>query len=74
MRIISSSIILSRSVLLIDSICQKINGKLHRLAALVPDVASLPSLDYDTSKRANPEVLHKLVDHAKVLRVCQAVV
>ncbi len=48
---------------------QQINGKLSHLAALQPDVASLSALDYDTSKRADPEVLQKLVTHAKLLKV-----
>ncbi len=58
-----------RSVLLIDTQCQQINGKLHRLSAILPDVASLSSLDYDTSKRADPQVLQKLITHAKLLGV-----
>ena len=53
----------------IDAEVQETNGKLLRLAVLEPDVASLSLLDYDTSNRADPELLQKLVAHAKLLRV-----
>jgi len=53
----------------IDEQCQVINNKMHRLSALLPDVASLSPLDYDNSKRADPEILHQLVSHARRLRV-----
>ena len=58
-----------RSVSLIDSACRQANEKLHRLAAVLPDAASLPPLEYDTSRRADPEVLQRLVAQAKTLRV-----
>ena len=53
----------------INDQCQQINGKLIRVSALLPDLASLAPLDYDTSKRADPEVLQGLMAHAKYLRV-----
>ena len=58
-----------RSVRLIDAACRKANDKLHRLSALLPDAASLPPLEYDTSRRADPEVLQRLVTQARDLRV-----
>ena len=61
--------VIFRSLQRINSEVQLVNGKLVHLAALYPDVASLSPLDYDTSKRADPEVLHKLITHAKHLRV-----
>ena len=46
------------------------NDKLRRLAAMLPDVASLSPLDYDcTSKRADVDVLQTLVEFAKKLKV-----
>ena len=54
---------------MIDSECSQGNDQLRRLAVVLPDVASLSPLDYDTSKRADPEVLQKIVQHAKSLRV-----
>ena len=62
-----------RSVSLIDSACRQANDKLHRLSAVLPDAASLPPLEYDTSRRADPEVLQKLVSQAKNLRVSDPV-
>ena len=56
--------------MLINNQCQQINRKLLRVAALLPDLASLPPLNYETSKRADPEVLQSLIKHAKFLRVC----
>ncbi len=53
----------------IDSSCSAANDKLRRLAVVLPDVASLSPIDHDTSKRADPEVLQSLVQHAKTLRV-----
>ena len=47
------------------------NDKLRRLAAVLPDAASLSPLSHDTSKRADPEVLQRLVQHAKSLRVSE---
>lgn len=61
--------LLCRSVQLINNLCQEINGKLLRLAAVLPDAATLSPLDYETNKRADPTVLKKLTDHAKFLRV-----
>lgn len=58
-----------RSVSDIDELCQVINHKMHRLSAILPDVASLTPLDYDNSKRADPEILQQLVSHARRLRV-----
>lgn len=58
----------NRNVMLINNQCEQINGKLIRVAALLPDLASLSPLDYDTSKRADPEVLQGLLAHAKFLR------
>ncbi len=58
-----------RTVSGIDSSCSAANDKLRRLAVLLPDVASLSPIDHDTSKRADPEVLQRLVHHAKTLRV-----
>ena len=59
-----------RSVPLIDSECRQVNDKLRRLAAVLPDVASLSPLDYDcTSKRADVDVLQTLVESAKRLKV-----
>ena len=55
---------------MIDSECRQVNDKLRRLAAVLPDVASLSPLDYDcTSKRADVDVLHTLVEFAKKLKV-----
>ena len=68
---IGASRLTCRSLQRIDSEVQQINGKLLRLAALEPDVASLSPLDYDTSKRSDPELLQRLVAHAKLLRVCE---
>ena len=62
-----------RSVSIIDNECRLVNEKLRRLAAVLPDVASLSPLDYDTSKRADPEILQKLVSQAKNLRVSDSV-
>jgi kinetochore protein NDC80 len=59
----------NRSVGLIDSACATVNNKLHRLSALLPDAASLSPLEYDTSRRADPEVLERLVSQARKLRV-----
>lgn len=59
-----------RSVQLINSLCQEINGKLLRLAAVLPDAATLSPLDYETNKRADLRVLKNLTDHAKLLKVC----
>ena len=39
------------------------------MAAILPDAASLLPLDYETSKRADPEVLKTLIEQAKFLRV-----
>ena len=58
-----------RSVGLIDSACATVNNKLHRLSALLPDAASLSPLEYDTSRRADPEVLERLISQARKLRV-----
>jgi len=55
--------------MVINEQCQLINGKLMRMAALLPDLASLSPLDYDTTKRADPEVLKRLTRDAKFLRV-----
>jgi hypothetical protein len=55
--------------MLINNQCELINGKLMRVAAILPDLASLAPLDYDTSKRADPKVLQDLVAHARFLRV-----
>ncbi len=60
-----------RTVSGIDASCSTANDKLRRLTVVLPDVASIAPLDYDTSKRADPEVLQKLVQHAKTLRVSQ---
>ena len=55
---------------MIDSECCQVNDKLRRLAAVLPDVASLSPLDYDcTSKRADIDVLQTLVESAKKLKV-----
>ena len=55
---------------MIDSECRQVNDKLRRLAAMLPDVASLSTLDYDcTSKRADIDVLQTLVEFAKKLKV-----
>ena len=54
---------------MIDLDCRKANDKLHHLSALLPDTASLPPLEYDTSRRADPEILQRLVSQAKILRV-----
>ncbi len=64
---------LLRTVSGIDESCSSANDKLRRLAVKLPDVASITPLDYDTSKRADPDVLQKLVQHAKILRVCECV-
>ena len=53
----------------IDAACSEANDKLRRLAVVLPDAASLSPLDHDTTKRADPEVLHRLIQHAKSLRV-----
>lgn len=58
----------NRTVSGIDVSCGEANDKLRRLAAILPDVGSLAPLDHDTSKRADPEVLQRLVQHAKTLR------
>ena len=63
------SLCVCRSVSLIDAACRQANDKLHRLSAVLPDAASLPPLEYDTSRRADPEVLQTLVSQAKTLRV-----
>lgn len=63
-----------RSVSVIDSECSQANDQLRRLAVVLPDVASLSPLDYDTSKRADPEVLQKIVQHAKSLRVSLSII
>ena len=60
---------LPRSVTLIDNECRQVNDKLRRLVAVLPDASSLAAVDYDTSKRADPEVLQTLVSHAKKLKV-----
>ena len=60
---------LSRSVTVIDNECRQVNDKLRRLVAVLPDASSLAPVDYDTSKRADPEVLQTLVSHAKKLKV-----
>ena len=49
--------------------CQEINGGLNRLAAVLPDAASLPTLDYEVNRKADPSVLKKLVEQAKFIRV-----
>ena len=71
--IISDTVVYTcRSVSLIDSECRHVNDKLRRLAAVVPDVASLSPLDYDcTSKRADVDVLQMLVESAKKLKVSE---
>lgn len=53
----------------IDDECRQVNDKLRRLVAVLPDASSLAPVDYDTSKRADPEVLQTLVSHAKRLKV-----
>ena len=63
------SLPLPRSVTLIDNECRQVNDKLRRLVAVLPDASSLAAVDYDTSKRADPEVLQTLVSHAKKLKV-----
>lgn len=60
---------LPRSVTVIDNECRQVNDKLRRLVAVLPDASSLAPVDYDTSKRADPEVLQTLVSHAKKLKV-----
>lgn len=58
----------NRSVSLIDKECRHVNDMLCRLGAVLPAAASLPTLDYNTSKRADPEVLQRLMGCAKTLR------
>ena len=62
-----------RTVKHISEQCQVFNGKLMKVAAVLPDLASLSPLDYDTSKRADPEVLRCLMKDAKILRVREMV-
>jgi len=67
--ITTTSTLTLRSVTLLDNECRQVNDKLRRLAAVLPDATTLPPVDYNTSKRADPEVLQKLVNHAKILKV-----
>ena len=57
----------NRSVMNIDKNSREVNDKLRKLAAIVPDAASLPTMDYDGSKRAEPVVLNQLVAVSLVL-------
>ncbi len=54
---------------MIDDGCRKVNDDLRRLGAELPDAATLLPLDYDTSNRSDPDILQRLVSHAKTLRV-----
>ena len=62
----------NQSVLSIDKNSREVNDKLRKLSAIVPDAASLPTLDYDGSKRAEPVVLNQLMAQSKLIRVCYA--
>ena len=59
----------NQSVFAIDKKCREVNDKLRKLATIVPDAASLPTMDYDTSKRADPVVLNQLVAQTKTIKV-----
>ena len=59
----------NQSVFTIDKRCREVNDKMRKLAAIMPDAASLPTMDYDTSKRADPVVLSQLVGQTKAIKV-----
>ena len=64
-----------RSVSHIDELCSDANSKLHQLSALLRNTGTdLSLLDYDTSNRANPEVLQALTESAKALKVSSSLV
>lgn len=58
-----------RTVSGIDEVCSQANELLRKVSVVLPDVACLSRLDYDTSKRADPEALQNIVKHAQTLRV-----
>ena len=54
----------------VDKECKEVNDSLRRLSVMVPDGQCIPILDYNTSKRADPSVLHQLMHQAKSIKVC----
>lgn len=59
----------NQSVSMIDKSCREVNDKLRKLAAILPDAASLSHMSYDTSKRADPRVISKLLTQTKTIKV-----
>ena len=55
---------------MIDEGCCRVNDVLRRLAAILPDAGTLQPLDYDTSRRSDPDILASLEEYARILRVC----
>ena len=59
----------NQSVSKIDTICRQVNDGLRKLTAILPDASCITPLDYNTSKRADPGVLIKLVEQNKRIKV-----
>lgn len=58
----------NKNVAVIDEGCCRVNDVLRRLAAILPDAGTLQPLDYDTSRRSDPDILASLEEYARILR------
>ena len=61
-------------MLAIEKHCRTANDCLRKLAAVLPDAASLNFLDFTSCNRSDPDALQKLLDEIKILRVLPFVV
>lgn len=53
----------------IDSDCKDVNDSLRKLSSIVSEAKCIALLDYNTSKRADPNVLNQLVQQTKMIKV-----